>query len=422
MRGRTDKELPGRRQRWSELGEAGVIQAFGSAAVLLITVYLARTSGPEVQGLFGLAKAELDFLTALCVIGLPQAVFYFSQRDKLPLLTAKRLLVIQAGIAGCVILVWKGWELSSGRSGSGSEFTAIWYAAAIIATVMYSMVRGLSLAYRSPRAFALFAAAPAVALLGCVVLTSFLTSNWRAPAADVALMFAISYGLCALAGFRWLLPFSRVESGAPSFPLIRQLVSYGSATWLASTIQAACTYAALQWILSRAGGIEAAGAFSAGMALVLIAVTPINLIVPILFKYWMEAPARVQRREFAGIATIVTCGAAVIAFVMALRGRDVVDFMFGVAYVPYVPIFLVLCLSIVPQSLLRLGSVLFNAAGRPGLTVGLETFRFVALGSGLLLAGSSLHRVAWVWLAAELATLGLGAAVLASVALDRKRS
>jgi O-antigen/teichoic acid export membrane protein len=339
----------------------------------------------------------------------------------LPLPTAKRLLEIQAALAGGAILLWKSWGPSDERIGSGSEFAAIWFGVAIVATVSYSMVRGLSLAYRPPRQFAFFTAAPAITLLGCVVLTSILASEWRAPAADVALMFAVSYGVCALAGYHWLLPHSRAERQAPIFPWVRQLIPYGSAAWLASTIQAACTFTALQWILWRAGGIEAAGAFSAGMALVLIAITPVNLIVPILFKYWMEASARVQRREFAEIAIIVTCGAAAIALVMAFRGEDVVGLMFGVAYIPYAPIFLVLCLSIVPQSLVRLGSVLCNAAGRPALAVGLESFRFVALGSGLFLAGSSPHRVAWIWLGADLATLAVGAAIMATVKLDRTR-
>lgn len=400
--------MPGRPGRWRELIEAGAIQSVGSAAGLLITVVLAHTGGPELQGRFGLAKAELDFLTSLCLIGLPQAAFYFSQRRELPSSAAKRLIVIQACIAGCAVLLWKAFWASNGSDRFSPDVVALCYAIALIATVSYSMVRGASLAYRTPREFALYSAAPPVLLLANVMLTLAIVSNWRAYEGGIALMFAVSYGLCAVIGYRFLLPGSSPGSELLTVSLFRRLVRYGGATWLASVSQAACVYTALRWIERRAGGVEAAGIFSAGIALVLIAVTPINLIVPILFKQWTGASARIQRREFVEIASIVVGGAIVVALLMSLYGSEIIGFLLGSQYIPFASTFLLLCFAIVPQCLLRLWGVRYSAVGKPGLAVWLETFRLLALGLGLIVAGSNLNNVAWVWLSAEFTTLGLG--------------
>lgn len=405
----TDRPLQERFRRWSDLVAAGAIQAVGSAAALLITILLARVCGPEVQGRFGLAKAEIDFLTALCLVGLPQAVFFFCRQGELSSSAARRLVLIQAGLAGGSVFAWKVLNFQGAGEGIDRYMVSSGFALALAATVSYSVVRGTCLAYRSSRSFSLFSAAPSVFLLGGVSLILVIASaNWRAPALDVLLIFALAYGLCALVGYRGLMPRESSADPALSFALVRRLVAYGSATWLASLSQAACSYLALWWIEGHAGGIESAGVFSAGLALVLIAITPINLVVPILFKRWTGASARLRNREFTEIAAVVFCGAVVAVSIMVLKGREVVGLLYGEQYSQFAPVFLVLALAILPQSFMRLWGVLYNAIGRPGLAVYLEMFRFSVLAVGLVAAGTSLSRAAWAWMVAELLTLCLG--------------
>ena len=394
------------------------MQSVGSAATLLITITLAHIGGPQVQGRFGLVKAEVDFLTSLCLIGLPQAAFYFCQRGDLSAAAARRLVVIQACIAGGAVLLWKAFSVSEGREDSSPGFIAASYALAIVATAAYSIVRGISLAYRSSREFALYSAAPSILLLGSVILILVVASDWRAPKTDVAFTFAAAYGVCAVLGYRWILPGWSRERVSLSIPLLRRLVSYGGATWLVGVSQAACLYAALFWIERRAGGVESAGIFAAGLALILVAITPINLVAPILFKRWTGTSARIQHREFVEIGSAVVGGALAVALIMAFWGSPIVGFLLGQTYKPYASIFALLSLGVVPECFLRLWGVRYNAAGRPGFPVWLEMFRFLALSVGLVAVGTSLNHVVWIWLSAEFATLGLGLLLAARIKLN----
>ncbi|MDP3610585.1 MAG: hypothetical protein Q8R98_01905, partial [Rubrivivax sp.] len=55
------------------------VQGAGAASVLLATVWLGAVQGPEQQGVFNRTKAEIEFVAALTLLGLPQALFFFVQ-------------------------------------------------------------------------------------------------------------------------------------------------------------------------------------------------------------------------------------------------------------------------------------------------------------------------------------------------------
>jgi hypothetical protein len=52
------------------------LQGAGSASVLLATLWLGVCLGPEVQGGFSRTKAEIEFIAAVAMFGLPQSLFF----------------------------------------------------------------------------------------------------------------------------------------------------------------------------------------------------------------------------------------------------------------------------------------------------------------------------------------------------------
>lgn len=389
--------------------ESGAIQSIGSAAILLTTVFLARIAGPTVQGEFGLVRAELDLLTALCLLGIPQAAFYFSHRGELSVSAGKRIALLQAAVAASGVFAWRIIDAATGPQAEGGLLQAASYAVAVFCMVAYALIRSLALAHRSPRIFAVFSALPSALLLVSVLAAFGFLSNWKASATTISLLFAASYGLCVALGYQGLLPTPRLPRNSIPHHLSCALLRYGAATWIASICQAASVFLILRWIKGH-NGVESAGVFAAGLALVTLAVTPVNLVVPVLFKRWTGMSTSLQRRELAELAAIVMAVALGALGTLLAWGEQVVEFIFGAQYAPSADIFALLCLGIIPQGFFRLWGVQFNALGRPQVAVAIELSRLVILATGLLIVGKSLEFIIWVWLGSELCVLGAGAA------------
>ena len=58
---------------------AVTLQGMGAVAMLLATVLLGIRLGPEAQGGFSNVKAEVEFLSAFAMFGLPQALFFYTK-------------------------------------------------------------------------------------------------------------------------------------------------------------------------------------------------------------------------------------------------------------------------------------------------------------------------------------------------------
>jgi hypothetical protein len=55
------------------------LQGVGAGAILLATLWLGVQRGPEVQGVFSHIKAEVEFIGAFAMLGLPQALFFYAR-------------------------------------------------------------------------------------------------------------------------------------------------------------------------------------------------------------------------------------------------------------------------------------------------------------------------------------------------------
>ena len=66
------------------------LQGAGAAAVLLATLLLGAQLGPEVQGGFSRIKAEIEFVAAFAMFGLPQALFFYAKSGAMSGRTALR--------------------------------------------------------------------------------------------------------------------------------------------------------------------------------------------------------------------------------------------------------------------------------------------------------------------------------------------
>ena len=64
------------------------LQGAGAAAVLLATLLLGARLGPEVQGGFSRIKAEVEFVAAFAMFGLPQALFFYVKSGSMSARTA----------------------------------------------------------------------------------------------------------------------------------------------------------------------------------------------------------------------------------------------------------------------------------------------------------------------------------------------
>lgn len=385
--------------RWRDLLESGITQSFGSAAALLTTVLLARFGGAELQGRYSLVKAELDFLTALLLCGLPQAVFYFLEKGRLSVSVARQIIVAQTVIGASIALAWKTLVGTASDANSGTALLAGAYGAALGGMLGFAVVRAAILALQSSRVFSFYSAAPSVLVLVGVIV-AFLVNGKDTTRAELALVFASAYGATLLVGFGMLVSSSSPRKGVLGASLMRQLAAYGAATWMASISQAACVFGLLYWVESQLGGSRAAGVFAAGLALVLVVVTPLNLIVPILFRNWSRASSVERRREFVDMAVIVVAGAGIGVAAMAVFGSEIVSIIFGQEYIQHAHTMFVLFLGVAPECVLRLCGVSFNSTGHPWITVVVEAVRLALLGTGILAFGNSLVTVAWIWVLA----------------------
>ena len=89
-----------------ELFRTMFVQGSGAAALLLAVLCIGATLGPEAQGHFNRTKAEVEFVAALAMLGLPQALFYFVRQTRLPLPRAMGIGATVAAAGACVAWVY----------------------------------------------------------------------------------------------------------------------------------------------------------------------------------------------------------------------------------------------------------------------------------------------------------------------------
>lgn len=330
------------------------IQGGGAAAVLGAVVLLGSALGPQAQGLFSRSKTELEFITALALFGMPQAVFFFVSSGRMSRASALKV----TGLLGCFAAVAS--LLYIGLTHSVNAPYLAMFAAASMAMVVHSMLRVLVLAEVGTRLFNTVTAAPQVALL---LLVLVIVAAGSLTAWQVAAVFLIAFLFgCVVAWWGLRAHAVAAVDASSTTTKWKGVAAYGAAAWSVAVLNSAANVFWLRYIESVLG-LAAVGVFAMGLVFVQVVLTPINYAVPLLFKRWIQLPgaasAVARPALVSGFVTLV-----VIAPLLAIQGvlpmpvalRDYADlhdlrWTFGAIAVTEVVV--------------RIAAVGANAAGRP---------------------------------------------------------
>lgn len=389
-----------------------VIQGGGAVSVLGLVVVLGAALGSSAQGLFSRTKAELEFVSALCLFGMPQAAFFFVSIGRLSGAAALRLTSALAALAAALAIVY------GGATGSFRGTSLIAFAIATVLMVTHGMLRVLVLSYSDSRAFNAVTVLPQLMLwpMGGVLIGLGAADPWYV-FAGFALAFLIG-SLSALAVIRRSAN-SRLE--VDSRPAsVGELLAYGGAAWSVAALNAGAYVLCLRAIESGAG-LNDVGVFTMGIVLVQVVLTPFNYAAPLLFKRWVDS--RPGREASVRIAALSALGASTLAGgLIAIAGPVSAAGLLG-SYSELGELKWCFGGVAVVEAMIRTMAAIANAHGRPWIPALGETLRLLALAVaiGFGLAGESSQATrAWL-LAAALASAIVLAGVV-RISPDTKRS
>jgi len=362
-----------------------LIQGLGAAALLAAVIYLGAVLGPEAQGRFSRTKAEVEFVAALAMAGLPQAMFYFVQKGALPVRRALRIALL-AAVAGAVAGLAYG--VLAGRGAGLALAFALSLAAA--ACVWHGELRALLLTLPSPSAFNAVTALPQ-ALMLCLALL------WSATSVDeisLAGGFAIAYLAPAALAQALLMRHEPAGAVAGATPPGSALFRFGAAAWLTAALGAAALVI-MQRTVEQALGPAALGVFTMALALAQVPLLPVSYAAPLLFRHWMRSAGPPPTRALLLPPTVIGAGAIVL-----MGAISATDIGVGDRYAALRSLVPLLLAGTAAESLLRLLGAHANAAGRPWGIVVAEALRCASLVAaglfGVSEAGLWSSGMAWV--------------------------
>lgn len=354
-----------------QLGVSLLVQGAGSAALLLATLWLGAKLGPEQQGAFSHTKAEIEFIAAFAMFGLPQALFYFVKSARLGHGAALRWA---AGSGLLALLI--GAALAAFQHPQGGALAMAALAVAVAVSVFHGQLRSLLLVGQRTEWFNLATAWPQlVVLLGVFVLVALGAANeQRWP-----WLFALAFGSAAVLAL-WRL---RAAPGAPATTPEagwRELGHYGLAAWLTAALSTAAVLLVQRWV-GNAQGAAVLGVFTMAMTLVQVPLTPVNYAAPLLFRRWMEQPGARASQRWAGLLFAALLGVAALVWLAAPLWPHL---GLGPGYVGLTQALAVLLVGGAAEAASRVLGVNANAAGTPWVAARAEAARWVVLGAGWL--------------------------------------
>ncbi len=378
-----------------QLGVSLLVQGAGSASLLLATLWLGAHLGPEQQGAFSRTKAEIEFVAAFAMFGLPQALFYFVKSSRLGGGAALRWA---AGSAALAVPIATLYGLVQHPQGGLWPMVAL--ALAVGLGVLQGQLRALLLVGRRTEWFNMVTALPQLVLLigvlALVATASVKEQNWP-------WLFALAFA--SAAGFAlWRL--HGAASSAPAAAQVgwRELGQYGLAAWLAAALYAAAILLAQRWVEHAAGAVVL-GVFTMALTLGQVPLTPVSYAAPLLFKRWMERPgARAAQRWALALFAALLGIAALVWLAAPLWPR----LGLGAGYDGLARALAVLLVGGAGEAASRVLGVNANASGAPWVAVRAEVARWVVLGGGVwFVSPSGVLPMCALWSASALA----GAAV-----------
>lgn len=384
------------------------LQGSGAAALLLATLWLGATLGPEPQGAFSHLKSQIEFVAALAMFGLPQALFFYLQSGRLRAAAARRWAAFSALLAlplGALFVVL--WPRTGETAWAGTSAAAL--VLAVAAMVLHGQLRTQLLALPHPGWFNALTALPPVLLLLGVLLLGMLGSSgllaW-------ALLFALAYGAAAVLAV-WRL---RQRPATPVVQPVRaaELLHYGLAAWLTAVLATAALLGMQRLVEARAGA-AALGQFTLAATLAQVPLTPVAYAAPLLLRRWMQQADGAAAWPAARATGLLLLLLALAAAGVALRWPDL---GLGAGYDGVGWVLALMLLAAAAEAVLRLLAVQAGAAGRPWRAVRAEAARAAVLLAGALLWIGS-DRPAGPWLAAALWALANAAAMVVFLAEAR---
>lgn len=345
------------------------VQGAGAASVLLATVWLGAVQGPEQQGVFNRTKAEIEFVAALALLGLPQALFFYVQTGGISLQRALRWAAGSVALALLAGAAYAMWQQAGAVAAAGMGL-------AVAACVCHGQLRALLLVGKRSVWFNAVTALPQVLLLLAVAWVISGPVDGQAP---WPLAFFCAFGAAAVLA-AWRLHATR-QPPRPSTVAWHQLAHYGLAAWLLAVLSTGAMLLVQRWVELHAGA-AALGQFTLAMTLVLVPLVPIAYAAPLLFRRWMSHPdATGLWRWSAGL-----CGALLIcAGAVWLGAAAWPDLGLGPAYDGTTRVLAVLLAGAAAEAALRLMTVQAGAQGRPWLPVRAEALRGAVLLLGWML-------------------------------------
>ena len=345
------------------------IQGAGAASVLLATLYLGAVLGPEQQGAFNRTKAEIEFVAALALLGLPQALFYYVQSGGMSM---QRALRWAAGSVAVALVAGASYALVQ-RAGAAAS---VWMALAVAACVCHGQLRTMILVGKHTAWFNAITALPQLLVLAAValVVAGHVDGTPPWPAA-----FLFAFGAAAmLAGLRL---HSTRQTSRPSTVGWRTLAHYGLAAWLLAVLSTGAALLMQRWVESRVGA-AALGQFTLAMTLVLVPLVPIAYAAPLLFRRWMDqSDSKALQHWAAGLFGTLLAG----AFAAWAAADAWPDLGLGSAYDGTSRVLAVLLGGAAAEAALRLMTIQAGAKGQPWIPVRAEVFRGAVLLAGWLL-------------------------------------
>ncbi|MEP7294574.1 MAG: hypothetical protein ABI702_00170 [Burkholderiales bacterium] len=346
------------------------LQGVGAAAVLLATLLLGARLGPEVQGAFSRTKAEIEFVAAFAMFGLPQALFFYVKSGGLSGRVARRWALGCALLALPLAAIYAAWR----HAGEGAEVLAL-LSLAVAAAVAHGQLRALLLVRERTAWFNVMTALPQVlVLLGVLhVIARGAASEHAWPA-----LFALAFAVAAV--ISWARLRTTIDTPLAEQVRWRALGHYGMAAWLSAALSTAAILLVQRWVETGQGS-AALGRFTMAMTLVQVPLTPIAYAAPLLLRRWMEQPgARASQRVAGAVFGLLLASAALVWAFAGLWP----DLGLGAAYANATGALAVLLAGGAAEAASRVLTVQASATGLPWIAVRAEAARWAVLAAGWL--------------------------------------
>ena len=378
-----------------QLGVSLLVQGAGSAALLLATLWLGANLGPEQQGAFSRTKAEIEFVAAFAMFGLPQALFYFVKSSRLGGDAALRWAAGSALLAlpiGAVYLLVQHPQ------------TGFWPVVAVPVAVglgvYQGQLRALLLVGQRTEWFNVVTALPQLVLLaGVLALVAIGSANeQRWP-----WLFALAFGSAAVFAL-WRLKGSASTVPASVAVGWRELGRYGLAAWLAAALYTAAILLVQRGVEHNLGA-SVLGVFTMALTLVQVPLTPVSYAAPLLFRRWMERPGARASQRWALLLFGALLGVAALAWLASPLWPRL---GLGAGYDGLARALAVLLVGGAAEAASRVLGVNANASGTPWVAVRAEVARWLVLGGTWFVASpSSVLAMCALWSASALAAAGV---------------